>query len=115
MKSKNRPLIRFSHNWNNKLEQSIFTTIRKFGVRKASYYSKLVGEEFDVELQKVKFGKAKLIDMQVIEFGNVPRGLLYTDTGMKTKPDVMNLFAKFKVFPSDNVIILTFDSRWCKA
>ena len=45
--------IKFSHNWNNKLDGVIFTTIRRSTPRKNDYYIGCQGEVFDVQLNKI--------------------------------------------------------------
>jgi hypothetical protein len=104
--------IKFSENWNNKLNNNIFTTIRGWNKDKEDYYKKLVGSEFEIVLNgKVQedFKKVRLIDSEIIEFSKISRHTLMLDTGQSDFAEIFNIFNNFgmkSIF--DKMIILTF-------
>jgi len=100
--------IKFSHNWNNKLNHNIFTTIRKYTEEKYHYYNDLMGSNFDVLLNNEKIKEANLIDIDICDFKTIPNGLLHVDTGMVNNYEIEDLFAKFGISENDRVLILTF-------
>ena len=99
--------IKFSHNWNNKLDNSIFTTIRSSNPDKLKYYKDLVGYGFDVLLKGKKYCYAELQEAEEFLFDEIPDGLIMMDTGMELE-DAQQLFGNFGVTYGDKVIILTF-------
>jgi hypothetical protein len=103
--------IKFSHNWNNKLHNPIFTTIRKYDVLKAKYYKDLITQNFDILLQNKKIGNAKLINMEIIRFNDIPESLLHIDTGYDLVCDIIELFSKFGITENNSVLILTFKNN----
>jgi len=100
--------IKFSHNWNNKLNNKIFTTIRKYNSEKEQYYMSLVTEFLEVILEGKYIGKAELLYVEKNIYKNIPYGFLYLDTGFTTCSQVDELFDKFGIKPNDEVLILTF-------
>ena len=101
--------IKFSHNWNNKLNLNVFTTIRTWSRKKVLYYLSLVGHKFDVLLKDKKIGEAELQSMEVLEFSDIPDALLMYDTGLDLN-EAGKVFAQFGLvkLPNHQVIILTF-------
>ena len=79
-------VIKFSHNWNNKLDNDVFTTIRNFNQGKWEYYKDAMGSEFNVALNGVFHSKADLIEVQKYNYYDIDRHILVLDTGM-TDPD----------------------------
>lgn len=102
--------IRFSHNWNNKLGNMVFTTIRKWDVEKADYYFGSKGKTFTVLLNDKEFGTAKLVDVAIGNINDLPEVLLLLDTGLTRQEEIMELFKKFGV--KDKVIILLFERAY---
>jgi len=100
-------IIRFSHNWNHKLNKSIFTTIRKYDYKKWNYYKAQEGSPFKVMLNDTDVGDAKLLDAEYTVLKQLPIGLICTDTGMNQE-ESFSLFKKFGIDKQDQVIILTF-------
>ncbi len=99
--------IKFSHSWNNKLDNNVFTTIRGFTEEKFKYYKDSIGWEFDVLLKRKKYCKAELHEVEMFLFDEIPNGLIMIDTGMDLV-DAQQLFANFGIESGDKVIILTF-------
>ena len=101
--------IKFSHNWNNKLNNDIFTTIRNHTLEKEKYYRKQIGEIFEVELQEKKTGEARLMKVEVKEYIEIDFNLLMLDTGMTNLRKITKLFLDFGMedYMSD-MLILTF-------
>lgn len=99
--------IRFSHNWNNKLDQTIFTTIRKYDFKKWNYYKAQENKEFEVWLNGRSHCKATLINADFDLLEKLPVGLICSDTGMEPE-EAKKLFKKFGIDKHYNVIVLTF-------
>jgi len=98
--------IRFSHNWNLKLNQQIFTTIRKYDYKKWNYYKGQEDTEFNVLLNGKLHCKATLINAEYLNFNSIPKGLICTDTGMNFK-EARKLFRTFGITEQSSVIVLT--------
>ena len=98
-------VINFSHNWNGKLNNKYFTTIRKRTGNKYEYYHSRIGEIFSVRLKGKEVGKAKLIEVEWAELIDIPDALLTIDTGTEK---FMDVFRKFGIGDFDIVLILTF-------
>jgi len=103
--------INFSHNWNNKLNHKIFTTIRKYDKNKYKYYLDLLGITLEVFLNGNKITEANLIDIDYCDFIKIPKGLLHTDTGIVNNYEIEDLFKKFGIKKEDEVLILTFENK----
>jgi len=97
--------ITFIKNWNNKLDQKYFSTIRKFSKGKYFYYIERKGEVFDVILNGKKHCEAKLISVETKLLVDIPDALIMTDTGLSLKEGVELLF---RLGIEQYVIILTF-------
>lgn len=108
----NEHQIRFIHNWNSKLSNPIFTTIRAYTSDKHNYYLDCLDLVFDVMLDGAKMCSAKLIGVDAKAYGDVGAHFLRVDTGIQDLGAIDILFKKFGVTsPRDTVIILTF-ARW---
>jgi hypothetical protein len=101
--------IKFSHNWNNKLHNAIFTTIRKSTKEKKKYYEDSVGKEFDVILKGKRIYRAKLLQVESNPYTLVPFSLRMSDTGMNLKK-ADQLFREFGISLNTEVLILTFEN-----
>lgn len=99
--------IKFSHNWNNKLNNEYFTTIRSTGYddKKFDYYSEKVGEVFSVILKGKEICKAELIFVEARDIDDICEALLIIDTGTQ---NYMDVFRRFGIEGYEDVIILTF-------
>ncbi len=109
--TKNNPIIKFSHDWNGKLKDRIFTTMRvdKDDHSKHDYYEKMKGVIFSVHLNGIEVCKAVLIDVDIMEFVTIPNSILFTDTGIDNRIECYDLFKKFGMKTIyDWVVILTF-------
>jgi len=101
--------IKFSHAWNNKLSNSIFTTIRKYDFEKETYYQTSLGKTFDIILQNQKVREAKLLQVEVRYFKDIDEYLLMLDTGKFKWLEQAKIFSSFGIdVIHDKVIILTF-------
>lgn len=95
--------IKFSKDWNKKLQCRFFTTIRNANY--SNYYVLRVGEKFDVYLNKKYIFKAILHDASVVKFEDVKTPELFVlDTGELNYEDV---FKKFKL--KDTFTLLLFE------
>jgi hypothetical protein len=106
--------IKFIHNWNDKLNHNIFTTIRKYTNEKYIYYNKNLATNFEVLINNNKIGEASLIDIDVSIFKSIPFGLLHTDTGIINNYEIQDLFKKFGINENNKVMILTFKKNETK-
>lgn len=68
--------IKFSTNWNNKLDCKCFTTIRLNNDKKYR-----VGEIYDIYLNEKYLGKAELIEKRKIHLQKINNFIAYLDTG----------------------------------
>jgi len=100
--------IKFSHNWNNKLSGSVFTTIRGSTQSKLEYYNENKGRLFDVRLKGFSMGKAALINLQQHKLSSLPAGLLMVDTGKDSLAGAMSVFGNFGLKSYSQVLVLTF-------
>lgn len=103
--------ISFSHNWNNKLDNKIFTTIRGHTAGKAEYYHRSVNHLFDVELNKEVYAEAKLISVSINKLCLLPYHILALDTGLTRLADIQELFRRFKLGWHDQCLLLLFEKK----
>jgi len=105
--------IKFSHNWNNKLDNNIFTTIRRWTPRKFKYYNDHVFDLFDIELNGKRIGSAILMGVsrkaKLEEIDEADPMLLQLDTG---SAEPFEVFKMFGVKPKTDVIVLLFQKTW---
>ncbi len=103
-------VIRFTHNWNGKLSQDVFTTIRNYTFDKYNYYLKSVTREFDVWLKgSGVIKKAILVDAERYEYEAIPDGFVAVDTGITEPIKALQLFKDFGMKSRiSDMIILTF-------
>jgi hypothetical protein len=99
--------IKFSHNWNNKLECDMFTTIRKHTPDKHKYYTSEIGKEFRIMLNDLYQGMTVLDDVICARFDDIYYLLVEMDTGMKYHKAV-GLFKSFGITEDTEVMILLF-------
>ena len=104
------PVIRFSHDWNNKVTGSneIFTTVRNYTPEKRDYYSAQVGKKFSVMLGKKKVCEAELIYVEEDRMGTLSFPFLALDTGLTDHNKVYDLFDKFGIKWGGALIVLVF-------
>lgn len=101
--------IKFSRNFNNKLELGIFPTIRKYAPEKFDYFMQqmLRGIVQDIILDGVKCTEASIIAVQHFQqLKDVPLPLLLIDTGTICEADAYAVLAEFGILPEDPVIAL---------
>lgn len=100
--------IKFSKDWNSKLQKNIFTTIRLCNYEKWNFYKSREGDEFTILLKNKNIGKAGLINVEYINFNQLPTGLICADTGFRKK-EALKVYKKFGIDDNSNVIVLTFE------
>lgn len=100
--------IRFIHNWNKKLDNEVFTTIRSWNQEKQDYYEGVLRGKFDVELKGKKRSEAILWDVVVCDYKDIDVAILRVDTGLHKKDEIDSLFARFGCYKNDKCILLTF-------
>jgi len=77
------PVIKFSKNWNHKLNCNYFTTIRLLLEKNTSYYYLNLAEIFSVFLKGEKYCKAQLISISKIKLNSIVDNYLnFTDAGL---------------------------------
>ena len=103
--------IKFSHNWNNKLSNNIFTTIRKHTKAKEEYYREQLGEIFDIYLNNLMLpSQVRLVGVEVNGFNKINDNVLMLDTGLRSIIDIEKVFYKFGLNTiQDKMIILLFE------
>lgn len=104
--------IKFSKNWNNKLDCDYFTTIRLYTKNKHQYYKEMFDglKEVGILLNGKEKCIAKIVDIKVLFLIDIPSYLIITDTGLpildfyvlmenmyKNKPEWDNDFTKMIV------------------
>jgi len=104
------PVIKFSHDWNNKVTGSneLFTTVRGHSPKKWKYYCDNIEKIFSVLLSSKHICDAELILAQEDRLNEIPLPFLMTDTGLINSEEIFKLFAKFKIPEDGEVIILVF-------
>lgn len=100
--------IKFSHNWNNKLNCNIFTTIRADTLNKYHYYKDKVMEKFEILLNNKKVSEAMLRKVSQERLVQIRPTIARLDTGFFEEDKIFEIFKKFGVEPKDNVLLLTF-------
>jgi len=103
--------IKFSHNWNNKLNCDCFTTIRRWTESKHKYYFESKGKAFNVLLNNIKYGEAVLHDVKVQNINSVDPLILSLDVGNFNHNENLELFKKFGLKSNDTAIILIFRKK----
>lgn len=94
--------IKFMRNWNKKLDNKLFITIRKH----SDYHSTKIGEEFYVILNNIQYSKAKLLNVTPKKFCDIDKLILILDTGSIEYSDI---FKRLEVKETDMVDILLFE------
>lgn len=97
--------IRFDKNWNDKLNGKVFTTIQKAGGQGIRRW--FIGETVNIELNSVKVGKAKLIEIEIMRFRSVSPSLLMVNTGLDMDGCIKR-FNDIGIVDDTEVRILTF-------
>ena len=92
------PIIKFCKNWNNKLDNFCFTTIRNRNDRTFKYYSDNLDKVFDVFLKGQRYTQARLISVTLYEFHNIPQIILAIDTGKVNYTENFDIFKKFGMY-----------------
>lgn len=100
--------IKFSRNWNNKLNCNVFSTIRKFNEEKYQYYKDSLYKTFKVMFNNEEFKKAVLVNVGMVTYSNIPMNILAADTGYVVKTDIDTIFKNFGISGNSRCIILTF-------
>lgn len=104
-----QPTIKFSHNWNMKLKNFVFTTIRTDKHRQ--YYLDNLNKRFHVLLNETIYCKAKLIKVDSRKFKECDTYLTLLDTGIIDLPARYDIFKRFGITLETNVIVLTFNKK----
>lgn len=83
--------VRFSFNWNNKLENKAFTTIR---IHNESKY--IAGNDYDIELNNKPKGVALLKEKRTINISQLNDFICYLDTGYNRDETIAMLQRMYK-------------------
>ena len=111
--------IKFSKNWNNKLNCLFFTTIRLATKEKVTYYESNVGNTFEVKVENDVHSKAILKTTSVLKLCELKHQLVFLDAGMNYIDfcDMMKkMYGKRPEWEeySTKVLILLFRNIWFK-
>lgn len=83
--------IKFSYNWNNKLENKAFTTIRIHNPKKY-----IQGKAFNIELNETAKGVAILQEKRTIKPDQLNDFICYLDTGYNSRETLQILERMYK-------------------
>lgn len=100
--------ISFQHNWNNKLDNIIFTTIRSDKDDKYKYYYSNLNKVFSVMLDDKEYCKARLIGIESKLLDHIMIPLLMVDTGAHGRKEAMEVFQHFGLKEDSKALILVF-------
>jgi hypothetical protein len=101
-------IVSFSEDWNNKLSNKIFSTIRPASEENISLYSRLLDETVEIRQSSKYVCIARLIGIRMMHLSEVPLEFLMLDTGYETKESAELLFDRLGIKPADEVLILLF-------
>ena len=107
-------IIKFSENCNNKLDNKVFSTIRKDSPSKHDFYVGHLNEEFEIHLQDnagrfVLYCTARLKRLEGAQLRGLTKGELMLDTGLTSPAAIFELFKIFGIEDTDYVIHLIFE------
>jgi len=105
------PIIKFSNNWNNKLDNFCFTSVRKIKSPNFSYYQGSISKTFDVFLEGKLYTQAKLVSVSTYKFSNIPQLLLAIDTGKVNFTENVDIFRKFGLVDRDDMMMVLFFAK----
>jgi hypothetical protein len=100
--------IRFIHDWNGKLGNDVFTTIRAYNEPKFRFYSSQIGQRFVIEMNNDPYGYATLVDLDMQLFKDIDPFLLRIDTGLTDMDRVRETFRGFNIYDDTSCLILLF-------
>ncbi|MDD4992153.1 MAG: hypothetical protein PHR83_07980 [Paludibacter sp.] len=83
--------IQFSYNWNNKLQNKAFTTIRLHNPNKYK-----VGNVYEIEINDNPKGTATLQDVRVLRIDQLNDFICYLDTGYNREQTINMLQRMYK-------------------
>jgi hypothetical protein len=89
--------ILFSYNWNNKLQNKAFTTIRLHNPNKY-----IIGKVYDIEINDNKKGTATLQDVRVLRIDQLNDFICYLDTGYSRENTIKMLQRMYKKININN-------------
>ena len=99
--------VKFSHNWNGKLGNRVFATIRKHEDKKADYYKGLIGKKMGVELSGFPYCMASPLSLEERIFKDLPKAFVQVDTGLEYS-EACKVFSEFGIEQDTKVLIPTF-------
>lgn len=108
---RNRPSISFSTNWNNKLDNKIFSTFRKATKFKEDEYAGNLGEEHEIKLRGKWYCYADLVGIRKTKLSEVPDFLLWLDTGYDKQSTALQIFESLGIKKEDEVLWLFFKRK----
>lgn len=107
------PIIKFSNNWNDKLDNFVFTTIGVSDARKLRYYRQSIDKVFDVFLKGKRYTQASLKIVSLYQFGAIPHILLAIDTGKINYTENVDIFKKFGLYDDNTEMIILLFEKIC--
>jgi len=87
-------ILKFSYNWNNKLANRAFTSIRLSNPRKYQ-----IGQTYLIQLKTDELGTAKLIQKRTLNINELGEFSCYLDTGYN-KQETINIIKR--MYPNVN-------------
>ena len=98
--------MRFTNNWNNKLNCSYFTTIRKYTSQKFKYYESKLNKVDAIYIKNVIFCRAKLVRIDICKLSEINIMLKIIDTGTS---EYLKVFDWFGLKDDDKVMLLLYN------
>lgn len=98
--------FQFSYNWNNKLDCSVFTTLRR-----SPRWN--VGDQGDIFLKNIRKGRGEVVLKIKTTFGGITDGVALLDTGYTADEcrNILQRMYKDQVFTNSDHIYLYFIKR----
>lgn len=112
--------IKFNKNWNNKLDNNVFTTIRKFSHSKYDYFAEHLNDEFGIYLKGSDhrfhhYCCARLVRIEMGQLRGLSKSELMVDAGLSSPAMIFELFQReFGIEDTDYILYLTFERRLCE-
>jgi len=104
------PNIKFTHNWNNKLDCFVFTTIRRSFPSKDAYYDAQIGNVFQVMVKGELHSYATLRTVYKGAFETIHEIIKALDTGVFDPEQYKWVFKGFGITDKTPVLLLVFQN-----
>lgn len=100
----NTDYIRFEENFNGKLDQPVFTTIRKYD-GDAYHHGETV--EIRTAPKHEIYTRAEVLKVYIMKLHEVSGSLMMLDTGTESVTGALEVLGRFDLDPDDSVQVIT--------